>query len=765
MPDLIKAERWSLPQQNNPPPLVSLDSSVQDQSDIIKHYLHVLNKRKWLIIAAAFTILGGSAVQTYTTAPVYRSTAQIQIDLESANVLPYQDISARPEYFFETESYQKTQFRILQSRPLARRVVKKLNLGEDPAFNAPVRPGALSGLLPRMTDSILGFFGNQDPQASAAPEKQGPDEIGLADRLLGGLVVTPDKDSRLVAVAYNCQDPKLSARIVNTLADEYIEFNFESRFQAATMAHDFLKRELDQLKVTVEKSDEVLIAYAQEHGIVDVSQRENIVLEKLGQLNVEMSKVQADLIAKTVQYEATRNASLQNYPESLKTQSIQALEERLSALNQKVASLMATFKDDWPEVVQTKREVFEVEDQLVKEKQRALGKVRDEFQAASSHYQKISVALEDQKVLANKLSADSIQYNILKREADTNKQLYDGLLQRLKEAGVSAGLRSSNIRVVERAEVPKGPYAPVHRRDLMLGLVVGLMLGLGLAFVIEYFDNTVKTPEDLERYVAIASLGIVPTIEELGSKNRKQLAGDKAVEETAVVPYRVSPRSAVWEAYRSLRTSILLSHSGNPPRRILVTSALPGEGKTTTAINTAIVLSQTGARTLLVDLDMRKPEVGRQFGLNGSHGMSIFLSGNSDLSSQIVETPYADLFVVPAGPLPPNPAELVGSERWQKALGLLSDYFQYIVIDSPPVLSVADPVILSTRVDGVVLVVQAGKTPRDAVRKARNTLQQVGATVLGAMINNVDLENGNYSYYYRYYYRYGYYGDDKEKTA
>jgi len=337
----------------------------------------------------------------------------------------------------------------------------------------------------------------------------------------------------------------------------------------------------------------------------------------------------------------------------------------------------------------------------------------------------------------------------------------------LKEAGVSAGLKSSNIHIVERADVPRGPSGPRHGRNLALGLLMGLMLGVGLAFALDYFDNTLKTPDELEQHVALPSLGIVPRIDELSAKSRKALPASNngnSNGDRGQLNHYVSPRSVVWEAYRSLRTSILLSHSGNPPRRILVTSALPGEGKTTTALNTAIVLAQTGARTLLLDLDMRKPEVGRRFGLSDKSGMSIFLSGNSDLSSLITETPYSNLYVIPAGPLPPNPAELVGSQRWQKAISLLSEYFEYIVIDSPPVLSVADPVILSTKVDGVVLVVLAGKTPREAVRKAKSVLQGVGATVLGAMINNVDVD-GHYSYYYKYYHRYGYYGHESEKQA
>ncbi len=741
---------------------------MPEQSELLKWYLHILNKRKWLVLASVLTLVAGAAVQTYTTTPMYTSTAQVQIDVEAPNVLPYQDIAQVQPLYYDTESYSRTQHRILGSKALASRVVTKLKLDQDKSFNASTSPGVLRELAPKMTNLVFGLIPGQRRRTSAPAVKdegRSLSDDNLAYRLLGGLSVEPDRGSRIVDVSYSSHDPALSQRIVNCLAQEYIELNFETRYKAAMMATEFLDKELEQLKIRVERSDEALLSYAREHGIVgEASEKENIVLQKLASLNEELTKVQADLITKAVQFEATRGASVQNFPENLKTTPITEIETRLSRSNQELASLMARYGQDWPEVAQKQREIFELDDQLVVQKQKALVKVRSDYELAQNHYRTISMALEDQKQLANKLNQDSIQFNILKREVDSNKQLYEGLLQRLKEASVSAGLRSSNIHIVQQGDYPQGASGPRHARNVFLGLLIGLVLGIGFALAIDYFDNTVKTPDEVERYVALPSLGIIPAIDDLKGRKRKLLPSGNGPEEALVSPY-VMPGAAVWEAYRSLRTSILLSHSGNPPRKILVTSALPGEGKTTTAINTAIVLSQTGARTLLIDLDMRKPEIGRKFGLNGHQGMSIFLSGNSDLSSQIVESPYANLFLIPAGPQPPNPAELVGSARWHKALGLLSEYFEYVVIDSPPILSVADPVILSTKVDGVVLVVLAAKTAREAVKKAKASLQNVGATILGAMINNVDLHNASYSYYYRHYYGYGYgygrYGEGK----
>ncbi|MFB3905234.1 MAG: GumC family protein [Acidobacteriota bacterium] len=766
MADVVKAEQ-SFPPSYVPETAYYPPFEVpREQSEVLRRYLYGLGKRKWLIVAVTLTVLAAAAIQTYTTTPMYTSTVQLQIEMESVNVLPYPDITQGPQYYYDFEGYQNTQYRLLKSRVLGQRVAKRLRLGEDKRFNVARSSGLLRELLPKLTAFLLSPFGSQK-QASSSSARQAakPDDGAMADRVVAGVTVTPDRGSRLASLSYSSPDPELAAAIVNQLADEYLEMHFETRFQAATLATDFLRKELDQLKIKVEKSDEALLAYAREHGIVaDPSERESIAMQKLASLNAELTRVQADLITKTVQHESLQNATVQDFPERLKDETIRDLEGRISTLKQRLANLSSRYQPEYPELERTKREIFELEDQLVTKKQAALIKAKSDFELAQNQYRSLVATLEEQKLLANQLNQDAIQYNILKREVDSNKQLYEGLLQRLKEASVSAGLKSSNIHIVERGSVPKGPSSPVHRKNLMLGLVIGLLLGVSLAFVVDYFDNTVKTPDDLEQMLALPSLGIIPRISELVPPKRKALSGETDRQDLAV-PCYLPVKAPVWEAYRSLRTSILLSHSDKPPRRILVTSAMPGEGKTTTAINTAIVLAQTGARTLLVDLDMRKPEVGRKFGVNGGQGMSIFLSGNSDLSSQILETPYSDLYVIPAGPVPPNPAELVGSPRWQKALKLLSDYFDYIVIDSPPVLSVADPIIISTQVDGVVLVVLAGKTAREAVRKARNAVQNVGASVLGAMINNVDLNDSNYSYYYKYYYSYGYYGREEEKAS
>jgi capsular exopolysaccharide synthesis family protein len=356
------------------------------------------------------------------------------------------------------------------------------------------------------------------------------------------------------------------------------------------------------------------------------------------------------------------------------------------------------------------------------------------------------------------MNEKAIQYNILKREADTNKELYTGLLQRMKEAGVSAGIMASNIQVVDQAELPTKPYKPNKRLNLLLAAVVGLFLGVGIAFFFEYLDNTIKTPEDVEQLIRLPSFGMVP---EISSERRKRLESGAAYP-VELITY-AHPKSMLSEAYRNIRTSILLSFSEKPPKKIVITSANPAEGKTTTVINTAIALSQTGAKVIVVDSDMRKPRIHNIFNEENGIGLSNFLSGHGDLRSIIKKTEIPNLFYIPSGPIPPNPSELIGAGLFKNMMESLGKGFDHIVLDSPPVLGFADSIILSTNVDGVILVTVGGKTPRETLQRAKEVLQQVNAKILGVVINRVNIQRSDYGYYYyRYHHYYGKEGKKRE---
>ncbi len=748
----------------SPPRDFSFDVSEGRTIDFSRYY-RLLLRRKWVILAVALTFTVAAGLQVYTATPLYTATARLQIDPESSNVLPYDDPFQSSLYFLASDSYLRTQAEIISSRALALRVVKKMRLYEDPNFSAPVSAGIFSDLLSDATGAIRDVIAGGPDRSPNPAARSEPDDVGLetaAESLRSGITVSPLRGTRIMEVYFTAADPGFAAAVVNVVTQEYIQQNFDKRFDATAQASDFLESKLDILKSKVEDSEEHLISYARENNIVNVDERQNIVMQKLASLSAELTEVESQLITEAARREALKDASVDAFPQSLKNAAILGLEAKLLNLDQDLAKLSIQYGPEWPAVRQARGETEAVQSQLREEKRQALQKANEAYDTVLAHREKLRQALEEQKLVANQLYQDSIQYNILKREVDTNKDLYEGVLQRLKQAGISVGLKSSNLHVIDDARPPSFASWPSKRRAITTGLVLGLFFGLGLAFLLEMIDNTIKTPEDLEAFVGLPALSVIPSLQAaVGARALLPETVDGATE-TLMDRYLGLSKSQVWEAYRSLRTSILLSHSGRPPQTVLVTSALPGEGKTTTSLHTAVVLAQTGARTLLIDMDMRKPALARIMGVDGARGMSHYLSGNSDLSSQIQPGKIPNLFVLAAGPHPPNPAELIGSDRMMTGLGLVKDYFKYIVIDSPPIMSVTDALILANLVDGVVLVVHGGKTPRDAVQKASERLTGVGGRILGALINNVDIRKSEYSSYYRYYY---YYDDYSEKGS
>jgi capsular exopolysaccharide synthesis family protein len=393
-------------------------------------------------------------------------------------------------------------------------------------------------------------------------------------------------------------------------------------------------------------------------------------------------------------------------------------------------------------------------------------KVRGQYTTALQRENMLHAALEKQKQEANKLNESAITYSLLKRDVDTNRQLYEGLLQKLKEAGVSAGLKSNNFRIVDSARPPKVPIEPNIMRNLLFAIVLGLATGIGLAFLLEGLDNTVRTTEQAQSISGLASLGMIP----LGSKSAREGPNPKRLviatsKEAVELVTQVRPQSQMAESYRALRTSLLLSNLGAPPKVIMVTSALPQEGKTTTSINTAVVLAQKGVRVLLIDADLRRPSIHKTLGMGPHSGLSNVLTGSTTLEKAITSTTVLpNLFVLPAGTPPPNPAELLASSNMREVLALLCEQYDHIVIDTPPSLSVTDAVVLSPRADAVVLVIRSGQTTKQALRRSRDLLTQVNAKVVGVLLNAVDLSSPDYYYYYEYQGKYARYYRDEDSN-
>ncbi|MGC8810819.1 MAG: polysaccharide biosynthesis tyrosine autokinase, partial [bacterium] len=438
----------------------------------------------------------------------------------------------------------------------------------------------------------------------------------------------------------------------------------------------------------------------------------------------------------------------------LENKLIQDLKQSLIQLEAQYLKLGEKYKPDYPEMKRLQTQMEVIQKRLNGEVQKVIASIKADYEASLKKESLLRAAFEKQKAKAMEMKQKAIQYNILKREADTNKELYRGLLQRMKEAGVSAGITASNIQIVDYAEPPTKPFKPNKELNLLLACLVGLFLGVGLAFFGEYLDNTIKTPEDVQDLVRLPSFGLIPEI----SKERRKLLGAGQSYPVELITHG-HPRSMLAEAYRNIRTSLLLSFSERPPQTIVVSSPNPAEGKTTTCINTAIALSQTGARVIVIDADMRKPRLHQILARGNGLGLSNFLSGRTSLESIITPTRIPNLSFISAGPLPPNPSELISSTIFKKMIHSLKEQFAHVIFDSPPVLGFADTTILSTLVDGVVLVVLGGKTPKETLQRAKDVLFQVEAHILGVVINRVDMHRSDYSHYYYHYY----YGKEKQK--
>jgi polysaccharide biosynthesis transport protein len=594
-----------------------------------------------------------------------------------------------------------------------------------------------------------------------------PDPVqaaGLLGAFRGGLIVQLVPNSRLLQVSYTHPDPQFATEITNTLVKTFIEENFRTKYNSVTQTSEWLSRELADLQLKVQTAEEKLVRYQKDHSILGVDEKQNIVTAKLDELNKELTAAQTDRIQKEADYKLAMAADPSTFtrltPEG-KGLLLGKLHDKETELDIQYAQATTQFGSGYPKVAELSNQLKQVRDAIEAEKTKMRDALRDEYLAALQREDLLASAFNQQKQEANHLNESSIEYSVLKRDAEANRQLYQDLLQKLKEAGVSAGLRSSNIRVVDIARTPTNPIAPNVQRNLVLGLLLGLSLGIGLALVLESFDTTVRNMEELSAISTLPALGTIPLQLANNDAFRKRLATTTLDIEKAGLPALVTydrPKSEAAEAYRALRTSILLSSFGAPPKVILVTSAMPQEGKTTISANSALVLAQRGSRVLLVDADLRRPGLEKLFGLRPRGGLSTLISGSDKVEDVILPLPEVpNLWILPAGPIPPQPAELLGSTVMKDHIARWRNEFDHVIIDTPPCLSVTDAVLLSPEADRVILVARAGQTTKPALRRACDLLLQVNARVMGIVLNAFNIHSAHGYYYYggrysNYYY-------------
>ena len=716
-----------------------------------------------ILIPVIFTL-----VQGFTTKPIYRGTATLQINVENPQIVDLKEIFAIN--MWATDYYQ-TQYKILESHSLAKRVIQKMKLREHPEFlSPPLSPFEKwkSSVRSTLLDSVHSLFPfsrpNPHPSLMPPPDpkeetSEDEEESHLVGQFLSRLKIEPIKESRLVKVHFDSYSPELSSQVPNLIAKEYIQMNLESRLDTKEQVKEWLTKQLDDLRSRVESSDEALQKFGSQNDIFSLDDKENITLNRLNELNEALAKAESERMAKEAIYKqmaSEKGFKAVALPSILENKLIQELKQSYIQLETQYNKLSETFKPNHPEILRLKNQMETVQKSLNLETNKIIAGIKNEYESSLRKESLIRNAFTEQKRQAMAMQQRSIQYNILKREAETNKDLYKNLLQRVKEIGISAGFSGSNIQIVDYSEKPRGPYNPYHQRNILLAAMIGLFLGIGLAFSLEYLDNTVKTPEEVEQRFQLPSLGSVP---EISCEKKKLLPGNNSPSRPFLPMELVmcnQPRSIPAEAYRNIRTSILLSFPERPPQRILVTSPSPLQGKTTTLINTAISLSQTGARVLIIDGDLRKPRIHRIFGDRNQLGLSDCLSGGADLDSVIRKSAIKNIYYIPAGSIPPNPSELLGSTLFKETIQGLAEKFDHILIDAPPVLGFADSIVLSSAVDGVVLVILSGKTPRIVLQRAKDSLLHANAKILGVVINRVNAQQNGYAdYYSSYHYYYG----------
>ena len=736
---------------------------VEEEGIHLQDYWRIIRKRLWLIL----TLLGGTVLTTaiiiFTTTPIYTAEATLLIERQVPQALDIRDVLSQPQGPDEYD-YYRTQYEILKSQGLAVRVILDQSLEENDYLLKRRTEGFITKLWApvkvwaeqTLPDKVKQIF----PAQAEVLKANYP--LGVNPQILEdyqkSLLIDPISRTRLVKVTFSTPNAELSARVANAHAEVYIRQGMELRSRATEEAQKFLEGKLISLKERIGQSEATLNRYRQGKGIISLDEKENFVVARLAQLNQILTEAEAERIALEAQVRITLKRDYDSLPTVINSTLIQTLKGQLTSLEGEYASLSAQFKPGFPRLDQQKAQVEDTRKRLNQEIQNAVKGVQLAYLATQAKEQELREKMEEQKAAALSLKNASVEYAILSREVDTNRQLYDSVLQRMREIGVATGFRSSNVSVIDKASPPLKPSKPKKLLALLLSGLLGLMGGLGLTFVLEYLDDTVKTPAEVARYLRLPNLAMIPDFLSLNEQEPDPRGLPftvpllpKAKDFTKGLGMFHQPFSITLEAYRRLRTAILLSRASEPPKTILFTSGAQEEGKTVTVLNTACLFSQMGKRVLVVDADLRHPRCHKLLGTANGFGLTELLTGQRDLHEVIQPTAMVQLFFLASGSIPPNPAELLGSKSMQEILAVLQKHYDYILIDSPPVMPVTDAVLLSTMVDGVVLVINSQKTPRQVIKEAHASLAYARAKILGVVLNKVNMQHSNYARYYSHY--------------
>jgi succinoglycan biosynthesis transport protein ExoP len=799
-------------ERNGPEPTAHINYSYDGEEKQGVHlldYWRIVRKHLWLIIGISLLIPTLVAIYLIRQPDIYEAQTRIQVDLENANPL-LGGMSKSSSVILNGEggsdpAYFNTQLQILTGPGLLRRVAKNLDLEHNPDFLREYPPKGRSAW--SRIQSVLGLRSKSDSKPSGTDtlptttsSTSTAQDLAEAERLSDyvedlqeTLRVEPVKETRLtvretrlIDITYRLTDARLAAKIVNTIAQTFVDQNREKRAETSGTTSSFLSQRIAELQSNIRGKEEELINYGKSHQILSLEANQNVVVERLAGLNKQLLEAENERKLAEAAYKASLQpgaaealaeggSSEREVPSATKLSTEAAL--KLAELKQKRAELLVENTEKWPAVKEIDKQIAVIEKQMRDTRTRAISVVTTNlstrYRQALATEEALRKAYDQQRAETLTQNEAAVNYRIIQQEIETNKSLLDGLLQRTKENDVIMAGTPNNIRVVDYAIAQKRAVEPKRTRIVGLAFLFSLGFGVGLAFLIEYLDDSVRSTEDVENFLHLPSVAVIPQIGKAKAKRLLSPARKNALASSNgngarqdVLLTNIEKHSALAEAYRHLRTSILLSTAGRPPRTLLVTSSLPSEGKTTTAVNTALSLAQTGAKVLIIDADMRRPRVHSIFNISNDRGLSALLSreaSDTEVSEAFQVNEESGMFILTAGPSPPNPAELIGSEQMLKLIRTVTLNFTHVIIDSPPIAAFTDGVLIASMVEGVLLVVHSGKASRKVIGRARKLLQDVGARIIGVVLNNVEAAGSNSDYYYHGYYQH--YHDGQGKAA
>lgn len=771
-----------------------VDPNVETEVHLLD-YWRAVRKRLWLVVSLVALITMLSILYVARKPDIYQATARVQVNLENNAEI----VGSKAPYVFGPTNdpvYFNTQLQILVSPGLMRRVVKTLDLEHNPNFfkGNSTQKSSTWQTLKRMA----GFGGNARPDPTVPLKDQltlnttvaaATDHENLAEAkrlapyvgaILGGLKVDPVKETRglyketrLIDISFTHTDPEVASKVVNAIADTYVYNNLEKKGETNATTGDFLQKRIAELQQQIRSAEERLVNYAKNNQIISLDANQNTVVERLAALNTQLVEAEKDRIDAESKFTSAKGVGRADALVDADEKRLGDLESKLAELQQKRSQLLVEATEEAPEVKELDPQIAELQAQIKdvrgKKASTLMTNLETRYRETLGREQALRKSFDQQRGQTLQQNEAAINYRIIQQEIATNKTLLESLLQRSKENDVIMASKPNNVSIIDYALAPDGPIGPNRTRTVFMAMFLSLALGVGLALLLEYLDDSVHSTEDVERMLNLPALAVIPAIG-AGGKSRL-LAAPGALQKrnghasSPELLINVDGQSPLAESYRHLRTSVLLSSAGRAPKSLLVTSSLPSEGKTTTAVNTAISLAQTGADVVIIDGDMRRPRLRSVFGLSERPGLSSILSSeisDSDMLGLLTKDELTGLSVLTSGPIPPNPAELLGSDQMRRLMKVMQTKFTHLVVDSPPVNSFTDGVLISSMVDGVLLVVHGGKSSRHVVRRSRQLLHDVGAKIFGVVLNKVNLRSTDY-YYYKNYYGARSYQTDVEK--